>query len=380
MNFNFTEAEIRRHNRLREKLARFVQAGNPEIEDRETAVRRVREALALLAAIGYLKPDQAGRPDASGGDLCLLGGMEILAEFSPSLFLAIETSTRLFGRMVAAWGAGEKQAEILQAVENGRVLGAVALSEKAMNVDNEPVETAGVESGAQVVVTGRKQYVVNGPAADWIAVVGRMEDAHAVFLVKNDTPGMRAEPRLATLGYDGVQIGCLQFHDCRISKDQVMVPPTGGDALAQIRQWENQILSAACLGMMRSSFEAARAYAATHHSGGKPIVAYQEIAFKLAEMLTLYQTSQLLAYRAAWMVNEDPKQARELTWCAKVFCAESAEKVAGQALQILGGEGYQRGNPAERAYRCAKYAQIAGTSTEIARVKIGDAVLGYRPA
>jgi len=64
-----------------------------------------------------------------------------------------------------------------------------------------------------------------------------------------------------------------------------------------------------------------------------------------------------------------------LAHCAKVFCAESAEQVASNALQILGGNGYLKGNPAEEAYREAKYLQIAGTSTEISRIKLGDEVL-----
>lgn len=379
MNFNFSETEKQWCNRLREQLTRFAREKEPQDADEAWSGPYGRQAMTLLSTLDYLKPDLSGRLDPSPGDLGLMGGMEILAEISPSLFLIIESSARLFGRAVAAWGSGQTASKILKGVESGRVLGAMALSEKSMNVDNDPLETFGVETGGRVAVTGCKRYVVNGPVADWIAVVGRLHEAHAVFLVKKGTPGMRAGPRLRTMGFEGVPMGALQLDGCSIPPEQVLLPSDSAAVPVQIRQWEDQILTAACLGLMRSSLDAARQYAATHHSGGKPIVAYQEVAFKLAEMLTLYQTSQLLAYRAAWMVSQDPGQARELTWCAKVLCAESAEKVAGQALQILAGEGYQRGNPAELAYRCAKYAQIAGTSTEIARMKIGDAVLGYRP-
>ncbi len=128
---------------------------------------------------------------------------------------------------------------------------------------------------------------------------------------------------------------------------------------------------------MRSSFESAKSYAKSHKTGGKPVISYQTIAFKLSEMLTLLQTSQLFAYRVAWTADAKPKEAESLTWCAKVFCTEAAEKVAGWALQILSGAGFASGNEAELAYRCTKYGQIAGTSTEIARIKIGDDVLGY---
>jgi alkylation response protein AidB-like acyl-CoA dehydrogenase len=377
MNFDFTESENRFFDDLRKKIDRFAGGRDLESKDTESAGRCLWEALVLLSEVGYLDLGFAHDRMESGGDLRLLGGMEVLAAASPSLFLAIEMSTRLFGRIIARWGSRDQADKYLLPLRKGKLLGAVALSEKAMNVDNDPLETIGIEDGDQIRVTGRKQYVVNGSVADWTAVVGMFRNSHAIFLVKNNTNGMRKDARLHTLGYDGVQICHLQLDGCRIPPDQVILPKAGEAVLETIRLWENQILSAACLGMMQSSFETAKKYANTHQSGGKPIVAYQEVAFKLAEILTIYQTSQLLAYRAAWMSDVNPKEAAELTLCAKVFCTESAEKIAGQALQILAGEGYQLGNKAECAFRCAKYTQIAGTSTEIARVKIGDKALGY---
>jgi alkylation response protein AidB-like acyl-CoA dehydrogenase len=126
---------------------------------------------------------------------------------------------------------------------------------------------------------------------------------------------------------------------------------------------------------MKQSLDAAAEYAKTHESGGKPIIAYQEVGFKLAEMFTLYQTSQLLAYRAAWLNDINDREAGVVANCAKVFCGESAEKIASEALQILGISGYTSDNPAEEGFRNAKYMQIAGTSTEISRMKIADGVL-----
>jgi alkylation response protein AidB-like acyl-CoA dehydrogenase len=129
---------------------------------------------------------------------------------------------------------------------------------------------------------------------------------------------------------------------------------------------------------MKAAFEEAKAHAKTHRSGGKPIIAYQEVGFKLSEMLTQLQTAELLAYRTAWSAENGAEDVESLLLCAKVFCAEAAENVTGAALQILSGKGYFGQSVSERAYRCAKYTQIAGTSTEIARVRIGDEALGYK--
>ena len=110
-------------------------------------------------------------------------------------------------------------------------------------------------------------------------------------------------------------------------------------------------------------------------AGNKPVIAYQEVGFKLAEMLTLTQTAQLMAYKAAWLAETGDREALTVTDCAKVFCAESADEVAGSALRILSAAGLAPNNPADIACRYAKFIQIAGTSTEIARVRIGDSML-----
>jgi alkylation response protein AidB-like acyl-CoA dehydrogenase len=205
-----------------------------------------------------------------------------------------------------------------------------------------------------------------------------MGDKSAIFMVEKGAPGLILGERTATIGYGGAAISTLELKNCVISAGNVICPPDAQTMTTLLRLWENQILMGASLGLMKTAFESARTYAKSHKTAGKPIIAFQEIGFKLSEMLTLFQTSQLFAYRTTWTAEKDPKEAESLTLCAKVFCTESAEQVTGEAMKILGGAGYVSGNAVEQAFRCAKYGQIAGTSTEIARVKIGDTALGLR--
>jgi len=248
-----------------------------------------------------------------------------------------------------------------------------------MNVENDPLTMIGRREGEKILLSGRKQTVVNAPVADTIAVAGVLDEKPALFLVPAGAPGMTVGPRRATLGYDGVLIADVELTECPVAPEAVVCPPVDmGRMLSTLRFWENQVLVAAAVGQSFAALEAARTHAKTHRSGGRPIIAYQEVGFKLAEMLTLHQTAEWLAYRAAWSAAATPKEADELTLCAKVFATEAAEKVAGAALQILSSAGYFKGNPAEIAYRGAKFGQIAGTSTEIARVHLGDAAMGWR--
>ncbi|MCF8142793.1 MAG: acyl-CoA dehydrogenase [Deltaproteobacteria bacterium] len=372
MNFDIGEAETQLCERIRRLFTGDAEANLIRLEDDRT--EEVRTAtlswVASLAQTGYLN----GR-----NGVALVVIQEQLAALAPSLFLSVEASARIFGRLIAVYGTSEQKNTILPDLTSGRTIGTAALSEQGMNIENDPLDTTGVSSLEGFRVTGYKGHVVNASISDWIAVAGKIdgEPGTAFFLIDRTNKGVFIGDRLATLGYEGAVISPVRLEDCLVSSTHVIRPINGKDLLQTVRLWEDQILTAASLGLMRRAFDGALAYAKAHRSGGKPIIAYQEIGFKLAEMLTLLQTAQLLAYRAAWMCESEEREADALAHCAKVFCAESAEKIASEALQILGGKGIIRGNPAEAGYRDAKYLQIAGTSTEISRMKIGDGLLGY---
>lgn len=373
MNFDLGEKEL-------SLVAKIKDLFGPD--SRDFAVRgesrdlqQIRDSLLQwmkrLAQAGYL---DLGLRDGKNS-VPLVATRESLAAVAPSLFLSVEVSTRLFGRLISVYGTSEQKAALLPAIREGRIIGAVGLSEAGMNIEG-PLETLALSTGSDFLVSGSKGHVVNAPIADWIAVAGKAEDRLAFFLLRADSEGLSIGPRLSTPGYDGVAISPLSLQDCPISSGGCLGPFEDDEPLRKARSWEDEILTAASLGLMRSALDSAAEYARAHKSGGKPIIAYQEVAFKLAEMLTLFQTAQLLAYRAAWMAETGNQEAELLGHCAKVFCAESAEEITSASMQVLGQHGYQRGHPAEEGFRNAKYLQIAGTSTEISRVKIGDSVLG----
>jgi alkylation response protein AidB-like acyl-CoA dehydrogenase len=330
------------------------------------------EALAAaLAPTGYLAL-AIGR-ECSGPTL--MGAMEALAGVHPGGHLGLEMSTRVLGRALARWGRPAQRERWLAPLTRGAWIGALALAEQGLNVDNDPLTAAGRREGDRVRLDGGKTYVVNAPAAEWIGVVGRLEEQLTLFMVPRAAGGLAVAEPLASLAAEGLAVADVCLAGVQLTEDQVVSLPE--DALEFLRLWENQVLIAASLGLQAAALSEARDYAKAHRTGGKPIIAYQEVGFKLAEMLTLLQTSQLYAYRAAWAADASPREARSLTWCAKVFCSEAAERVAGEALRILGGAGFRPGCVAARCQRWTKYPQVAGTSTEIARVKIGDDILGY---
>jgi alkylation response protein AidB-like acyl-CoA dehydrogenase len=373
MNFDFSETEKAFCEKIRGVFDTDSKAGFLKLENGDDEVIRlvISKYLKALGQVGYLTRGLENGKDTVG----LAAARKSLATISPSLFLSVEVNARIFGRLIAIYGTADQKSKFLPGLKEGRLIGAVALSEGGMNIENNPLHTAGVPFGDDYLVTGEKNYVVNASIADWIAVAGKGRENIVFFLIKKSSEGLSIGQRLPTMGYNGMAISTISLENCHVPSKYVIGPFEGEEPLKTIRTWEDQILTAGSLGLMHRCYNTALHYAKNHTSGNKPIIAYQEVGFKLAEMLTLLQTAQLLAYRAAWMAETNNRETSVVAYCAKVFCAESAEEVASQALQILGGHGYIDGNPAEEGYRNAKYLQIAGTSTEISRMKIADGVL-----
>ncbi|MCK4787092.1 MAG: acyl-CoA dehydrogenase [Desulfobacteraceae bacterium] len=373
MNFDFGETERALCEKIKALFDLESRAALAKLEKGDAD--EIREAtlkwMQILGQAGYLT---LGLDDGKNS-VTLTATQEGLASISPSLFLTVEVTARIFGRLVAIYGTPDQKDEIIPSLKEGRIIGTVALSERGMNIENDPLVTLGVYNDDGFKVSGSKGHVVNGPIADWIAVAAKTGDGVAFFLIKKGSDGLSIDQRLSTLGYNGTAISAITLENCSVPSAYVIGPFEVEEPVKSARTWEDQILTAASLGQIQRSYDEAVNYAKSHLSGGKPIIAYQEVGFKLAEMLTLLQTARLLAYRAAWMTEAEDREAGVLAHCAKVFCTESAEEVASHALQILGGQGYIRGNPAEGSYRDAKYLQIAGTSSEISRMKIADNVL-----
>lgn len=373
MNYDFSDKEFNLFIEIFTLISEFAKDKNLEAEG---SGQYIRKALELLATTPYLKLGLEKEEDYSGL-LTLSAAMEAIGSVSPSLLLAIESSTRIFGRMLSTWGSDAQKENLLAKLLEGKLIGTVALSEDAMNVDNDPLSTNGVADEEKIIIHGHKQYVINAHDADWFAVAGTMDGKNAVFLVEKNTEGLTIGEKATALGFQGVTVSGIALDNCAIPSDRVILPKDEKQMLNTLKLWENQVLIGLSLGLMKTAFESAKDYAKTHKTGGKPIIAYQEVGFKLSEMLTLFQTAQLFAYKAAWVAESDPKNAESLTLCAKVFCTESAEEVSAKAMNILGGAGFFSDNPVEQSYRYAKYGMIAGTSSEISRVKIGDMALGY---
>ncbi|MFZ5867042.1 MAG: acyl-CoA dehydrogenase family protein [Thermodesulfobacteriota bacterium] len=375
MNFDWTAEE----KELADKTAAlFDSETRSELDTLEQAgpdeIRAItRRHLRRLAEVGYLRVGTG--PEAANRTLALIATQEQLARVSGSLFLAVETTARLFGGLLQGFGRDKDLSDILEPLRRGELIAGIALSETEVRDAPEGPVTWARQDGNQYVLTGRKSFVTNAPVADFVAVWADSAGKPVVCLVEPTGEGVSIGPRLRTLGYGGLTVSSIEFKDVKVPANRVLGPFDNREPLDYLLFMQDLVLTVASVGLMHRVVYDTKDYAQSHLKGGKPIFRFQEIRFKLAEMLTMAQTAQLLAYRAGWLYSLGDKEAPTVMQCAKVFSSESAEQVTGLAMQIMAGQGYLWDNPIQRSYREAKYASIAGTTSEVARMAIADELI-----
>jgi alkylation response protein AidB-like acyl-CoA dehydrogenase len=303
---------------------------------------------------------------AAGDERGVAAGIARARESVP-LFLAAE-ATRHLSRLLEALGGGLPAPE-LGALARGERVGAVALADAA----EAPARLARAAGGWRL--SGRKSFVTNAPSADWIAVFAEAEEGEALCLLSPRDPGVRVGEPMALLGLDGLPVAEVELLLAAPPPERVLGPFPDRAASRRYALDADLSLAVAACGLMRGVLAAASGEAHRRQRGGRPLFARQEVAFRLAEVLALAEAAELLCHRAAWLAARGDPEAATVVRCAKVFCTESAERAASAGLQVLGGEGYRRGSVAERAYRDAKGLELAGTTVEVARMAIADALL-----
>jgi alkylation response protein AidB-like acyl-CoA dehydrogenase len=181
MNFDFGEKELSIATKIRDLFGPdskdFLARG--ESRDLQQTRDSLLQWMKLLGQAGYL---DLGLQDGKNS-VALVATRESLAAVAPSLFLSVEVSTRLFGRLISVYGTCDQKAALLPAIQEKRLIGAVGLSEAGMSIESS-LETLAVPEGSDFLVSGVKGHVVNAPIADWIAVAGKMNDRLAFFLLK----------------------------------------------------------------------------------------------------------------------------------------------------------------------------------------------------
>jgi alkylation response protein AidB-like acyl-CoA dehydrogenase len=277
-------------------------------------------------------------------------------------------------------------------------LGAFCSSEPGAGSDVAAIRTRAVyhEASDEWVLNGVKTWVTNGGIANVHVIVASVDAelgsrGQATFIVPPQTPGL-------SMGQKFRKHGIRASHTAEVLLDDVRVPGrclVGGKEkldrrLARVREGgrggdqaamktfetTRPSVAAMAVGVARAAVEAATEYATVREQFGRPIGQNQGVAFQLADMAAAVDAARLLTWRAAWMARQGRPFDRAEGSMSKLFAAETAVRVTGQAIQLLGGNGYTREYPVERWHRDARIFTIFEGTSEIQRMLIGRAVTG----
>ncbi|WP_427914552.1 acyl-CoA dehydrogenase family protein [Ramlibacter sp. MMS24-I3-19] len=339
--------------------------------------REAHRGLAALGAYGICVPDTYGGAGLDYVTLALV--LEEIAAGDGGTSTAISVTNCPVNAILMRYGSEAQKKRWLAPLAQGELLGAFCLTEPHVGSDAAALRTTATREGGDYVLNGVKQFITsgkNGQLAIVIAVTdkGAGKKGMSAFLVPTETPGYvvaRLEDKVGQHSSDTAQIN---FDNCRIPADHRIGEEGEGYRIALSALEGGRIgIAAQSLGMARSAFEVALAYAKDRQSFGKPIFEHQAVGFRLADCATQLEAARQLIWHAATLRDAGLPCLKEAAM-AKLFASEMAERVCSAAIQTLGGYGYVSDFPVERIWRDVRVCQIYEGTSDVQKILIQRAL------
>ena len=302
---------------------------------------------------------------------------EEMCRVDPGLGVAIMSGTFALPDLVLAHGTEEQKEKYIPPLCRGEAVSAGAFTEPEHGSDLSLMYTTAVKNGDIWVINGDKQFITNAPVADFFCVLCQTDPkakptyrGESLFLVDEGTSGLDITKLKDKMGIRSAVTGSVALSDVRATDDDLVGALNKGFYYVLGFFDKSRIpIAAQAVGMAQGAFERAFSYAKERKQFGSPIIQFQGISFKLADMATKIETARLLTYKAAWMFDEG-KMDPMLTAMAKAYASKVAMEVTDEAIQIYGGYGYLADYHVERFHRCAKITEIYEGTTEIQKLTI----------
>lgn len=366
---------------IRDAVREFAQAElwpNAPRWDREHSFPKEAHAgLAALGAYGICVPEEYGGAGLDYLTLSLV--LEEIAAGDGGTSTAISVTNCPVNAILMRYGNAQQKKKWLQPLAQGQMLGAFCLTEPQAGSDASSLRTTARKDGDGYVIDGVKQFITsgkNGQVALVIAVTdkGAGKRGMSAFIVPTDSPGYnvaRVEDKLGQHSSDTAQIN---FDSCSIPAENLIGAEGEGYKIALGALEGGRIgIAAQSVGMARSAFDVAVAYAKERQAFGGAIFAQQAVGFRLADCATHIEAARQLIWHAASLRDAGQPCLKEAAM-AKLFASEMAEQVCSVAIQTLGGYGYVSDFPLERIYRDVRVCQIYEGTSDIQKLLIQRAM------
>ncbi|WP_230772737.1 isovaleryl-CoA dehydrogenase [Sphingomonas sp. Leaf4] len=305
---------------------------------------------------------------------------EEVSRASASVGLSYGAHSNLCINQIRRWGSDAQREKYLPKLISGEHVGALAMSEVSAGSDVVSMKLRAAKADGGYVLNGTKFWITNAAYADTLVVYAKTGEGSrgiTAFLIERGMAGFSIGQKIDKMGMRGSPTAELVFDDCFVSDDQVMGPLNGGvGVLMSGLDYERAVLAGIQLGIMQACLDVVIPYVRERRQFGTPIGSFQLIQAKIADMYVALNSARAYVYAVARSCDAG-RTTRFDAAGAILLASENAFRVAGEAVQALGGAGYTKDWPVERFLRDAKLLDIGAGTNEVRRMLIGRELIGH---
>ncbi len=378
MNFDLSEDHIMMRKMVRDFAEAQVQPGAEERDENEEFPLELWKTCGQLGLAGITFPEEYG---GVGADYLSYGiTIEELSRVDASLGVTVSAHSSLCANPIYLFGTEEQKQKYLVPLATGEKMGAFGLTEPMAGSDAKGTRTTAVREGDEYIINGSKIFITNGYYADTYVITAQMDKSKgnrgiAAFIIEKGMPGFSFGKKEKKMGIRSSATYELVFENLSIPAENLLGQEGQGFKIAMTTLDYGRIgIASQALGIAQGAYEQALKYSKERVQFDKTLAEMEVIQFKLADMATEIEAARLLVYQACHMATEH-RPVSKYSAMAKVYASEVANRVATQAVQILGGYGYTRDYPVERMMRDAKITEIYEGTSEIQRIVIAANIL-----
>jgi alkylation response protein AidB-like acyl-CoA dehydrogenase len=379
MDFRLTEEQEFFRSAVRDAVDRLIRPRIQAIDEANEFPADLWQEFAALGYLGLRHPEEYGGMEADV--LTSMIFYEELARGSCGFAMTVTMQILMGTYFVGRFGTEEIKQRLLAPAIRGEKIGTICFTEDQSGSDLGGTRTMAVRDGGGWRLTGRKNWITCGPIADFCTVLAQTDpergmDGLSFFLVEKGMEGFSVGQHLDKLGARGSVTSELIFDNVWLPDDHLLGDgPGNGVKLSTDILNEVRVMTAlmAC-SIADEAMKDARGYALERIAFGKPIAAYQLIRAKFADHWAWHDAARLLAYRAAWMIQEGQPCAHE-AMLAKLFATEMCQTAVDEACRVYGGNAFATEYPPQRFFRDARFLLYGGGCHEVLRNALGAAYL-----
>jgi alkylation response protein AidB-like acyl-CoA dehydrogenase len=378
MNFDYNETQSMIAQSIRDFAEKEIRPNIMEWDEAQTFPVSLFKKLGEMGFMGVLVPEELGGSGLGYHEYITI--VEEISKVDPSIGLSVAAHNSLCTNHILTFGSEEQKKRWIPKLATAEHIGAWGLTEHNTGSDAGGMNTTAKKEGDFWIVNGAKNFITHAISGDIAVVIvrtGEKGDSKGMtaFVFEKGMPGFSSGKKENKLGMRASETAELIFDNCRIP-DANRLGEVGQGFIQAMKILDGGRISigALSLGIAKGAYEAALKYSKERHQFGQPICEFQGISFKLADMATEIEASELLLHKAAFL-KQQHKPVTTMGAMAKMFASEVCVKVANEAVQIHGGYGYIKDYPVEKFYRDSKLCTIGEGTTEIQKVVISRNLL-----